>query len=830
MQTLLRLTLLGIFGAAGVGIAISVATQTPPAGDEGPVSSLEAEAASDAAQSDKNTPNVSRPEGTQTPAGHKPVPSVSPLTEPYGSPVASKIEQLEDRMRQMQSEKEQERMRQLESKLRDIERAAENRQHQFEKTAFQQQHQIEKASREQRELITQLAQAVREGQSQPAPLDPAIKVAGIGPEIGQLQAASSVDEAEDQKDENADDAESAMHRGEGDEGLSLNLRNEDLRQVLEFLSAEGKLNILATESVQGTVTATLNNVDVKTALESILRTAGYKFRQEGNFVYVGEAVDFEKMDQLSDQIGTRIYRTNYVTAAELQQLVAPMITPTVGVITVSTKSKVDIPADSVTTGGDDFAGNEVLLVRDYERVLQQVDEVVMRIDRQPSQVSIEAVILSVALDDTASVGIDFEVLRNRANIRLIGNSPIASLAAIDTSGGGLNIGFLDGGMSAFIKALESFGDTDVIVSPHLLCLNKQRAEILIGDQKGYLSTTQTETATTQTVEFLDIGTQLRVRPFISDDGMIRLEVHPELSTGDVRLLGDFALPEKSTTQVTTNIMCRDGRTVVIGGLIREDIAETVTRVAGLGSIPVVGALFRSKTHTVIRNEIIVLLTPRIIREAALCDPEGESLKDLPHRQAVAKAAKMTVIGRHYYSERYFRLGQQAWRAGNVHVALNYLDLALYFHAKNKRAIKLQAMILSHDHGPPNLVEGPFLNPDGTPIPYESIESMEMRSDGGIIEPVPTYPDIVPDSALPPPNALPRHHPNQRPVVAAHPAATSRRSKPVSAPTTQSSGENKRSGRNKRPLQLPAFGRRYPVSQAAATDAPEPSPVRFTRSK
>ena len=101
----------------------------------------------------------------------------------------------------------------------------------------------------------------------------------------------------------------------------------------------------------------------------------------------------------------------------------------------------------------------------------------------------------------------------------------------------------------------------------MLCLNKQRAEILIGAQKGYVSTTVTENASTQSIEFLEVGTQLRIRPYIFSDGTIRLEVHPELSTGDVRVVEGFTLPDKEVTQVTTNIMCRDGSTVIIGGLI-----------------------------------------------------------------------------------------------------------------------------------------------------------------------------------------------------------------------------------------------------------------------
>ena len=106
-----------------------------------------------------------------------------------------------------------------------------------------------------------------------------------------------------------------------------------------------------------------------------------------------------------------------------------------------------------------------------------------------------------------------------------------------------------------------------------MVLNKHRAEILIGEELGYVSTTITETSSSQSVEFLELGAQLRLRPFISTDGLIRMEVHPELSDGSVEAKSGFTLPNKEVTQVTTNIMVRDGCTVVIGGLMREQLDD-----------------------------------------------------------------------------------------------------------------------------------------------------------------------------------------------------------------------------------------------------------------
>ena len=232
------------------------------------------------------------------------------------------------------------------------------------------------------------------------------------------------------------------------------------------------------------------------------------------------------MQQAGDKIGTRVYRPNYVKAADLQALIVPLLTPPVGTASVTKPSQVGIAADSGQVGGDGFAGTEALLVHDYEAVLLEVDQVFEEIDKRPTQVAIEAMILSVKLDDANSRGVDFQFLRNQPNIRLATGSPLSDLGQVSFTNGGLKFGFLDSSLGVFLNALETIGDTNVIATPRLMCLNKHRAEILIGSKLGYITKTLTQTTTTQSVDFLEVGTQLRLRPFISSDGLIRMEVHP----------------------------------------------------------------------------------------------------------------------------------------------------------------------------------------------------------------------------------------------------------------------------------------------------------------
>ncbi len=516
--------------------------------------------------------------------------------------------------------------------------------------------------------------------------------------------------------------------GEGDEALEIDIRDEDIRTVLETLGKHAGLNILASKSVQGTVSATLTGVDVHSALDAILKSTGYVARREGHFIYVGTPADFDMIEQSLDTVGTRVYRPNYVTAAELQQLIEPLVTPQTGVVSVSSPAEVGIGADATNAGGDAFAGGDVVVVRDYEAVLCQIDQVVDEIDARPLQVAIEAMILSVSLDDGNDFGLSFELLRDKDTIRLGWGTPLQSLVGpgFQFDDGGLKFGFLDSSLSVFLEALESVGDTNVIATPQLMVLNKHRAEILIGEELGYVSTTITETAASQSVEFLEVGAQLRLRPFISSDGIIRMEVHPELSSGSVDTESGFTLPNKQTTQVTTNIMVPDGCTVIIGGLIREEMQTTAEQVPFLGSLPLVGVAFRTKSEKLQRREILVLITPRIVCEPESC-AEGERAACEFHRRQQLYAEKSSPWGKRHVGRKYFRLAQNAWAAGDRQAALRFAELSLHFDPLNRAAIDLRSSIWLGQRFGEHTLDGPAASLDGMVIAPWLLEDLQRQS-------------------------------------------------------------------------------------------------------
>lgn len=481
------------------------------------------------------------------------------------------------------------------------------------------------------------------------------------------------------------------HPGEGDGRLSINLQDADIREVLEMLSAQGNLNILASNTVQGRVTAALNGVDLNSAMDAILRATGLVARREGKFIYVGTPQDFEQMEQTLDRVCTRVYRPNYVAAQELQTLIQPLVSPKIGVVTVSAPSEVGIGADDSKAGGNAFAGGEVVLVRDFEAVLAQIDQVVAEVDIRPMQVAIEAMILSVKLTDSDTLGINWQLLRQKQNLKLALGTPDQTLPTSFTTGG-LAVAFLDSNLGAFIDALEEINETNVIATPRLMVMNKQRAEIQIGRQQGYVSSTvQTETSTTASMQMLDTGTILRLRPFISPDGLIRMEVHPELSSGEVVQKGDTLVPDKELTQVTSNVMVRDGCTVIIGGLMREELKTNGNQLPILGNLPYVGALFRNRENTTERHEILVLITPHIVYDPE-ARSEGHKAACEFHRRQAVFAEKMNPLGKASVSRRYFRLAQNAWAAGDREAALRFAEMAVQYEPTNRAAIDLRSDI------------------------------------------------------------------------------------------------------------------------------------------
>jgi type IV pilus assembly protein PilQ len=439
--------------------------------------------------------------------------------------------------------------------------------------------------------------------------------------------------------------------------VEIHVNNADLLEVLRMLSVQSQKNIVASKEVGGTVTANLYNVTIHEALEAILKANGFAYRESGNFIYVYSAHELAELDKASRHITTRVFRLYYTTPTDAAAMIKPVLSADGQVVATAASGKGinTSGGDSSSgggsggsgggsggasdTGGNSYAGTDMLVVTDDQERLDQIQLLLKEIDRRPKQVLVEATILSATLNDNNALGVDFSVLGgvrfdqflqspaatalNAANSALVStgtNTPagtgVGSYGVGQTNftsqlpPGGMRVGIVTNNLSAFVQALETVSNTTVLANPKVLAVDKQSAEVHVGSSDGYNTTTVTATTSTQTVELFDTGTTLSFRPYVGADGYIRMEIHPEDSTGGVV----NGLPHKVTTEITSNVMVKDGHTIVIGGLFREQSSTSRGQIPGLGSIPYLGVLFRQQQDTTTREEIIVLLTPHIIKD------------------------------------------------------------------------------------------------------------------------------------------------------------------------------------------------------------------------
>ena len=453
--------------------------------------------------------------------------------------------------------------------------------------------------------------------------------------------------------------------------VSVHFDNSDIRQALEIFSRREKINLLISPSVTGPITVNLDGVTRQQALEAILSLGNLQAQQANGLTYIYTAEEFKALNLARRKLVTRVYRLNYVRANEIAVMLKSFLSPD-GKITATPESEEGIDenanfsaglptistgaggggggggggAGRGTTGGNTLSGEDVIVVQDYSDNLAIVDGMIAKLDVMPMQVLIEAVIIRVQLNRTQQLGVNFGAVDQMHTLlgivgdsqqfgQTVGFAPLkllntnGSVQGVATVGGngvngtqfgnpgyGIKFGYIGGNASTFVQALETLGKTNVLATPRVLVLNKQRAEIQLGDRLGYRTLVTNLTSTIQQIQFLNTGTLLRLRPFISDDGMIRMEIHPERATGSVDANG---VPSTNTARMTTNVMIPNGATLVIGGLIENEDDVNQSGVPGLNRLPVVGALFRNRNQNLVKTEVVILLTPRIWNAA---DPEG----------------------------------------------------------------------------------------------------------------------------------------------------------------------------------------------------------------
>jgi type IV pilus assembly protein PilQ len=498
--------------------------------------------------------------------------------------------------------------------------------------------------------------------------------------------------------------------------VEVHVNDANLIEVLRMLSLQSQKNIIASKDVRGSVTADLHDVTIKEALESILHANGFDYREKGNFIYVYTQKELAELEKAQVARRTEIFRLYYSKAKDASDMIKPVLSDGAQVA-FSATAKTGIDSDAKDVGGNDAAVEDVLVVTDYPERLDQVRAILREVDRRPQQVLVEAVILRATLQDnndlgvdfTAFGGVDFNTLSglntttptqtgiDQALTGTIANNPNAG-PILDqgyiggrAGGSGLKLGVIKNNVGLFITALEAVTDTVVMANPKVLVLNKQKGEVHVGSEQGYRTAVATETLTADDVKFLETGTRLIFRPYVGENGYVRMEVLPEDSSGSVNAQG---LPNKFVTKIVTNVMVRDGHTIVIGGLFRESNSRTRSQIPGLGSIPLLGAAFRKQTDDIVREEVIILLTPHIVKDDSAYSADSEkALKDA-ERLRVGMRKGMMFFGAERLAEASY---EQAVKEMEKSIpdnkkALWNLDTALSISPKFTEALELKARI------------------------------------------------------------------------------------------------------------------------------------------
>ncbi len=389
--------------------------------------------------------------------------------------------------------------------------------------------------------------------------------------------------------------------------ISLFVRGAPLKSVLSMLAESVGLNIVCADNITTNVSVSLYQVTWQEALDAVVSVAGYTWTTHEGIIHV---TSIQNAQNLAPEIQGRqveLFELDFASASDVNSVITGMLSPAGHTQTM------------LRSSSDNTKTREMVVVEDLPAYLERIRNYVLQMDQPPRQVLIEAHVLQIDLKDDFRHGVDFEHLFN------IGAVPVKlSMAGMaDPDASSAFFAELSGPrLSGLLEMLKTTTDAKTLASPKVMVINGQQARIQIGKQLGFRGTTTiTETAATDSVQFLDVGVVLEVTPRISRADEVLLRVKPKISSGNIN--PDTELPEEETTEVETDVLLHDGRGIIIGGLIQEKDVIVQHKFPGLGDIRHVGKLFQKREVEKVRTEIVIALVPRVLQCGA---PQCEVLQ------------------------------------------------------------------------------------------------------------------------------------------------------------------------------------------------------------
>jgi type IV pilus assembly protein PilQ len=475
--------------------------------------------------------------------------------------------------------------------------------------------------------------------------------------------------------------------------IDLMMPTKPVQEVFRQLRISLRRNIVVDDDATKTWGGDLYGVLPQEAIDLICRGTGLVATEHGSYIQISNA----KKEM-------RIFTVRHLPAKEAADLIKPALSPGEegSLVTSSKDAATGLEAAEGVTGGDAYANDGVLVVTDFPANLDKVQEILDQIDQTPKQIMVEVMVISATLGATEQLGVNFDALGG-VNYKEYGATSTDGQSIRDNVFGsdqldsglqrfstglaeglatrGSQFGYITSSVSAFVRALEEKTSVSTHANTSVSVMNKQFGTINLLKRDGFKTTNTTDGGNqNEEVEYLDTGTKFKVRPYIMDHGIVRMEIHPEDSNGGINENG---LPEEDTAFLTSNVAVRNGQTLVIGGLFREKRVATNSKVPGLGDVPGVGVLFNSKNEQIVREELIFLITPRIVDLESEAMSAGANERH-PHSR---RGADRSVI-----NELYARTARALVLESEYGCALAILEVAQLGRAVDSKDKDLQARI------------------------------------------------------------------------------------------------------------------------------------------
>jgi general secretion pathway protein D len=273
-------------------------------------------------------------------------------------------------------------------------------------------------------------------------------------------------------------------------------------------------------------------------------------------------------------------------------------------ITADLVGQVEVVADSDTNS---------LLVLTASKYEDDVRQIIKDLDRPVPQVLIKVLIAEVTHDRSDDLGLDFSILNLSKG--LTAGSNLGNIASA-TAGGGLAVNLVESQITTTLHALAVADKLDVLSRPYILTSDNQEANILVGQEVPFVTDTRTDSLGQQinTIQYQDIGIILDVTPHINPDGLVVMDINPQISSQaaqSVQIQAGLNAPVFNSRSASSHVGVQDGQTIVIGGLMQDQKNQTVTKVPVLGDIPWLGLLFQRDQVTKTKTELLIFLTPHV---------------------------------------------------------------------------------------------------------------------------------------------------------------------------------------------------------------------------